>query len=393
MLLQYKGDTALKDLRSKFGDVEAAGKVLVEVRIPSEHMVNKNLAVKATQLWGTDVYTDESDVVAVLMHTGFFNSAVSEPPPILAEVQVFLRILPAQATYQSSLRNSVTSRNWHGEYDGLSYAVERCVAISQSSGEHELKGNLEGEQIYPTVIPVITERVVKTRSTAASSEKKRVVQEVTLLYSLSNEPWYKYSMSAIADRGLDRSYWTSARLNTEVLYLESHDTRYEIAKVVSEEEEEADPADPPTEAFFRFAKVPIMAKEDVAEAGVPLPDQKLVVLQERLPWHAFLWSPQGVAVGEDAFPVVRMLFMKKTQTASADEEEEDSEEEDSESEEEEAAEDDKEGEGEEARGEEGGEQHANGDVDMEDVDGAEEGEGGNAAGLSLFAALDGGDGE
>ena len=52
---------------------------MVEVKIPSEHMVNKNLAVKATQLWGTDVYTDESDVVAVLMHTGFFNSAVSEP--------------------------------------------------------------------------------------------------------------------------------------------------------------------------------------------------------------------------------------------------------------------------------------------------------------------------
>ena len=103
---------------------------MVEVKIPSEHMVNKNLAVKATQLWGTDVYTDESDVVAVLMHTGFFNSAVSEPPPILAEVQVFLRILPAQATYQSSLRNSVTSRTWQGEYDGLSYAVERCVAIT-----------------------------------------------------------------------------------------------------------------------------------------------------------------------------------------------------------------------------------------------------------------------
>ena len=38
---------------------------LLQVRIPAEFLVLKeNLAVKANAVWGTGVYTDDSDVVA-----------------------------------------------------------------------------------------------------------------------------------------------------------------------------------------------------------------------------------------------------------------------------------------------------------------------------------------
>jgi hypothetical protein len=37
----------------------------LEVRIPAEHLTFKdNLAVRCASVWGTDVYTDDSDVVA-----------------------------------------------------------------------------------------------------------------------------------------------------------------------------------------------------------------------------------------------------------------------------------------------------------------------------------------
>jgi hypothetical protein len=42
-----------------------------------------------------------------------------------------------------------------------------------------------------------------------------------VLYNLVQEPWLKYCVSAIADRGLKSSYWTSSRLREEVLYLET----------------------------------------------------------------------------------------------------------------------------------------------------------------------------
>jgi hypothetical protein len=52
--------------------------------------------VRARQLWGTDVYTDDSDLVAVLMHTGFYLPAASPPPPAIFELRAFVRPLPPQ---------------------------------------------------------------------------------------------------------------------------------------------------------------------------------------------------------------------------------------------------------------------------------------------------------
>ena len=48
-----------------------------------------------------------------------------------------------------------------------------------------------------------------------------MLQEMTLVYNLSNEPWPKYNMAAIADHGLKPSQWTSARFQTQVLLMET----------------------------------------------------------------------------------------------------------------------------------------------------------------------------
>ena len=47
------------------------------------------------------------------------------------------------------------------------------------------------------------------------------VQEMTVVYNITNEPWLKYNMAAIADRGLKPSQWTSARFQTQVLLVET----------------------------------------------------------------------------------------------------------------------------------------------------------------------------
>uniref|UniRef100_A0A251RUN7 Uncharacterized protein n=1 Tax=Helianthus annuus TaxID=4232 RepID=A0A251RUN7_HELAN len=62
--------------------------------------------------------------------------------------------------------------------------------------------------------------------------QQRFVREVTLQYNLCNEPWIKYSISAIADKGLKKPLFTSARLKKgEVLYLESPTRRFELNSI------------------------------------------------------------------------------------------------------------------------------------------------------------------
>ncbi|KAJ3111141.1 hypothetical protein HDU96_005948 [Phlyctochytrium bullatum] len=47
-----------------------------------------NCAVRSQALWGTDIYTDDSDIVAVIVHSGYYH-AVDQPPEVqLEEAQV-----------------------------------------------------------------------------------------------------------------------------------------------------------------------------------------------------------------------------------------------------------------------------------------------------------------
>ena len=60
------------------------------------------------------------------------------------------------------------------------------------------------------------------RSSFAFDRELLSLAQVTVQYNLCNEPWVKYSMAGVSDRGLAPSLWTSARLHHHVLYLETH---------------------------------------------------------------------------------------------------------------------------------------------------------------------------
>nr|XP_024369246.1 myb-like protein X isoform X3 [Physcomitrium patens]XP_024369247.1 myb-like protein X isoform X3 [Physcomitrium patens]XP_024369248.1 myb-like protein X isoform X3 [Physcomitrium patens] len=216
----------------------------VEIRIPAEYATTNNRQIRGSQLWGTDIYTDDSDIVAVLLHTGYYSSSPVLPPNSTLELRATIRILESQNMYISTLRNGLRSRAWGGG-SGCSYTVERCrimkvssrllvwLRIVQQGGfTVELKPCLtRTPPIAPTLAPAASERTVTTRAASSNAyRQQRFMQEVTIQYNLCNEPWAKYCMNNVADRGLKKSQYTSARLKKgEVLYVETLVHRYELA--------------------------------------------------------------------------------------------------------------------------------------------------------------------
>ena len=63
------------------------GNTLAQVHITASKMSSSNLNLRGRQLWGSDIYTDDSDLVAVLMHTGFYTVFSVLPPPSVVEVR------------------------------------------------------------------------------------------------------------------------------------------------------------------------------------------------------------------------------------------------------------------------------------------------------------------
>ena len=73
---------------------------------------------------GTDMYTDDSDLVAVLVHTGHVKLKAAAPKtPLL----VSLRASAAQSSYSSSERHGLKSRKFGEGHAGVSYKIERCL--------------------------------------------------------------------------------------------------------------------------------------------------------------------------------------------------------------------------------------------------------------------------
>ncbi|KAJ3079500.1 hypothetical protein HK102_003740 [Quaeritorhiza haematococci] len=109
----------------------------IEVRVPAEHLLARmNLAVRKAAVWGTEVYTDDSDVVANTL----------DPKTHLPDhdLLVTLRVLPRLVRYTGSLRHGILSRGWGSGHDGESLRVERVAKVVRGVGVEVDGGEKEG---------------------------------------------------------------------------------------------------------------------------------------------------------------------------------------------------------------------------------------------------------
>ncbi|XP_074585703.1 uncharacterized protein LOC141841428 [Curcuma longa] len=342
----YKAGECMQELMKSWKEFKASQDVqndnilqdgpTLEIRIPAEYITSTNRQVKGAQLWGTDIYTNDSDLVAVLMHTGYISTS-SRPPPGIQELRVTVRVLQSQECYTSTLRNNVRSRAW-GEGIDCSFRVEHCCIVKKCGGTIDLEPRLTyTSAVEPTIAPISVERTMTTRAAASNALRhQRFVREVTIQYNLCNEPWLKYTINIVADKGLKKPLYTSARLKKgEVLFLETHFNRYELcfngekaipstSQAIDFEHEKlqnhgclhvpnGDRNSTERETVidvFKWSrcKTPLPEKL-MRSAGIPLPGEHLEILYDSLDWEDIQWSQTGVWVAGKEYLLARVHFL------------------------------------------------------------------------------------
>ena len=81
------------------------------------------------RVWGTDVYTDDSDLGMVLVHAGWVRWS-AEKRKDDDFVWVTVRVVPSLVRYTATERNGVKTRGWGNGHDGLSVVVENVQRIT-----------------------------------------------------------------------------------------------------------------------------------------------------------------------------------------------------------------------------------------------------------------------
>ncbi|EOD34653.1 hypothetical protein EMIHUDRAFT_363397 [Emiliania huxleyi CCMP1516] len=270
---------------------------LVEVLVPSRYLAADCKAVKQRRVWGSDVYTDDSDLVAVLAHTGHFKLKGAAPKsPLL----VSLRVCPAQDAYTGSERSGFASRDWSGAHKGVSFKVERCLQHSAGTVPPPQLSLLRpgASRQMPTSLCV---------QEAGPGESFSVPPSASLaIFNLSNEPCYKYSLALVADQDTQAARWTSTRLLREALYLESKQRRFELAYKGTSAGGYA------TYTFSQVHSPQSMDRRALEGLGVPLPASSVKVLHSGVDWEEIVWGPCYLRLRGEEYPLLRLQYVSHT---------------------------------------------------------------------------------
>ena len=259
----------------------------VEVKIAREFLTLANKEVCCRRLWGTDVYTSDSDLVAVIQHAGLLD--LSQPFSDHYEgVAVYLRISKGRSNYVSTYKNGIKS-NKCVNYEGHSVKPEKLVYLTNLGSLEELR---EMASRMPTDFH--RQRV----KPSLNMRKTHLIPQAFLLGSLSLELWPVYSLDYLGDKGRDEYTYLSTRLKSEVLYLETDTDRYELSRIT----EESSDADIFAQGLDKYrwsqVKPPMLMKGGafMSEAKVPLDGNWVKLLHRAVEWQEIQWGSQFIQV-------------------------------------------------------------------------------------------------
>jgi hypothetical protein len=105
------------------------------------------------------------------------------------------------------------------------------------------------------------------------------------VFNLANEPCLKYTLNSVADKGWNPQYFTSKRLQDEVLLVEAENNKYKLDWQ-------------PTTSKYKFTQ--IAPKEQVVE--------------EALDWKDIEWGPESINLlkGKHVYQQIKnMQFFKR----------------------------------------------------------------------------------
>ncbi|KAK9460766.1 histone deacetylation protein Rxt3-domain-containing protein, partial [Lipomyces oligophaga] len=111
----------------------------IQIRIPRQFLLrHANPHIGRREVWGTDIYTDDSDIVAALYHTGYL-AKLFEPDVddvvTKGDCLATIRLLPLLERYQGSCRNGMNSRSWIIPHDGISYSIEGVEFVEKGKAQ------------------------------------------------------------------------------------------------------------------------------------------------------------------------------------------------------------------------------------------------------------------
>lgn len=102
----------------------------VEVYLNRDVLAAPNTVVQKRRLYGTRMYTGDSDILLALVHDGWLvygcQAAGYAWPRRVDQVRAIVDVMPSQEHFVGCESNGITSRSWHSRCCGFCFRVDRA---------------------------------------------------------------------------------------------------------------------------------------------------------------------------------------------------------------------------------------------------------------------------
>jgi hypothetical protein len=268
-------------------------------------------------IYGTDIYTDTSDIIGVCQHVGKLRiNEIQKLNHVLKGILVGVRIHKPLRKYHATFRNNIRSRSWVS-----SVSDENSTGDAAESNVNSNSYSIETFKIIQdSIMPVhhhiepADNMIVGWMNNSTDVEQFRFLPNVTIVFNFSGEPALKYSLNAIADKGHNKQQFTSMRLGREVLLLECGSNKYELSCHKKN-----------GSVVFRWAmlseKLKYASVSELKKLELPLlqkntkNEQQITIIENELKWSDIQWGADSISIlnGKHYYVNVKSIqFFKRT---------------------------------------------------------------------------------
>lgn len=206
---------------------------LIEYRISHEYLNLKNKELKENRLFGSEIYTSDSDPILILMHLGCIelgNKYVNSEGNEDGGISLILRVGKGRVSYNSSEKNNVKSKK-PNSYPGHSIKLEGFYLLNNLGSDEELI-------IYSSSMPLVENELENLNLICKDNyeylpelEPYKLDYNIPLTFNLTAELVYRYDITLLSDNNKNKfKDFLSFKLCKHDLIVENHEERFRISK-------------------------------------------------------------------------------------------------------------------------------------------------------------------
>mmetsp|Transcript_5563 Transcript_5563/g.8218 ORF Transcript_5563/g.8218 Transcript_5563/m.8218 type:complete len:813 (-) Transcript_5563:196-2634(-) len=288
---------------------------LIEVRVQASFLSSHSYEISTRKIWGgPKSYTEDSDVVAMLLHSGKFPVRAACPKGI-AGVAVILRISPGEEKYPSSRKHGLLSRKWPTKTSMLSLQIVRTSTIPIADADMFVlktrrgRDSRDSSKTNPHKAKILymgNPDKMYSRHAQKFLNKNRYSSEHVFCFTPEGDVACRDVLPEIRDHTMYPQSWTIDRFKDHALYLGTADGEFELKKEAGKDTYRLSQITDLGKSEYKVegsksGKRKLRGKNDRVSASVlrcvPLKAKSVKDVVTEVEWEELEWHPSYVIVG------------------------------------------------------------------------------------------------